>query len=339
MASDPTVRAIVAISILSLAAGATGAQTFAVRDKAEFEKVVAADATLEKIAGGFKFVEGPVWVDVTEFDGEPGALVGRRYGYLVFSDIPDDRLLRCEWSGRTDVEWRIKEFRKPSRQANGNTVDGAGRLITCEHETRRVTVAYPPDREAVVLTDQSAGGLRFNSPNDVAVKSDGSVWFTDPPYGGHASLQQDNHYVFRYDPQTKQAKPVATVTEMPHGLCFSPDETKLYVADSGRSHDLHVFDVKPDGTLGKGEVFATIDTGGPDGIRCDAGGRVWSSAGDGVHVFAPDGKLLGKILVPESPANLCFGGMEGTTLFITARTSLYAIPVKVAGAHEADAPK
>lgn len=177
-------------------------------------------------------------------------------------------------------------------------------------------------------------GKKFNSPNDVVVKSDGTVWFTDPPYGlpkGAAKEQAGNH-VYRFDPKTKAVTIVVKDADMPNGLCFSPDEKKLYLADSGRPRHIRVFNVSADGTLANGKVFAAIDKGGPDGIRCDADGRIWSSAGDGVHVFVTDGSLVGKILVPESPANLCFGGADGKTLFITARKSLYSIPVKVGGA-------
>jgi gluconolactonase len=175
-------------------------------------------------------------------------------------------------------------------------------------------------------------GKKFNSPNDVVVKSDRTVWFTDPPYGlpKGEKKEQDGNYVFRFDPKSKRTTIVATNCDMPNGLAFSPDEKKLYVADSsGARRDIRVYEVKGDGTLQGGTIFCRIDKGGPDGIRCDAEGRVWSSAGDGVHIFGTDGALIGKILVPESPANLCFGGANGRTLFITARKGLYSIPVRV----------
>jgi len=173
-------------------------------------------------------------------------------------------------------------------------------------------------------------GKKFNSPNDVVVKSDGSYWFTDPDYGlGKNPKEQAGNYVYRFDPKSKSITAVVKDFDKPNGLCFSPDEKKLYVADSGKPKHIRVFEVQSGGTLDSGKVFCTIDKGGPDGIRCDNGGRIWSSAGDGVHVFAPDGKLIGKILVPESPANLCFGGADGKTLYITARKSLYAIPTLV----------
>jgi gluconolactonase len=159
------------------------------------------------------------------------------------------------------------------------------------------------------------------------------VWFTDPPYGlpRDQKKEQPGNYVFRFDPKAQQAKPVVLDFDMPNGICFSPDEKKVYIADSGKSHHIRVFDVNSDGTLSNSRIFCVIDKGGPDGIRCDADGRIWSSAADGVQIFSPDGSLIGKILVPESPANLCFGGPDGKTVFITARTSLYAIKVNVKG--------
>jgi gluconolactonase len=176
-------------------------------------------------------------------------------------------------------------------------------------------------------------GKQFNSPNDVVVKSDGTIWFTDPDYGlGGKPHDYYGCSVFRFNPQTKALTVATGAFDKPNGICFSPDEKKLYVADSGNPRHIRVFDVQMDGTVTGGGVFCQIDNGLPDGIRCDAQGRVFSSAGDGVHIFAPDGKLIGKILVPETPANLCFGGKDGNTLFITARTSLYAIPLKVRGA-------
>lgn len=286
-----------------------------VRDTTEFNKVVAGDAKLERLATGMKFTEGPVWL---KEDG----------GCLVFSDIPADELRK--WTDKDG----LTVFRKPSSNANGNTVNRAGRLITCEHSSRRVSLL---GRKGVLRTlVDRFDGKKFNSPNDVVVKSDGSVWFTDPPYGlpKGETKEQDGNHVYRFNPKTKTTTLVAREFDMPNGLCFSPDEKKLYVADSGKPHHIRIFDVQPDGTLAGGLVFCVIDKGGPDGIRCDASGRIFSSAGDGVHVFSPDGKLIGKILVPEPPANLCFGGADGKKLFITARTSLYSIPLLTQGARE-----
>jgi gluconolactonase len=275
--------------------------------------LVHAGAKLQKLAGDMKFTEGPVWIP-------------RDGGYLVFSDIPADELKR--WS----MSEGLKTFRKPSQQSNGNTLDREGRLVTCEHHARRVT-RTERDGAVTVLVD-SFQGKKLNSPNDVVEHSDGTIWFTDPPYGTPpgAARELEKHYVFRFDPASKRLEIVADDFDMPNGLCFSPDEHTLYVADSGKPHHIRAFDVTSDGKLRRGRVFCTIDDGAPDGIRCDEHGNVWSSAGDGVHVFAPDGRLLGKISVPETPANLCFGGEDGRTLFITARTSLYAIRVNARGA-------
>jgi gluconolactonase len=226
----------------------------------------------------------------------------------------------------------LATFRKDSRNTNGNTRDREGRLISCEHTARRLT-RTEKDGSITVLADRFEG-KRFNSPNDVVVKSDGTIWFTDPTYGtpkGEAK-ELDGRYVFRIDAETKNVTKAAEGFDQPNGLAFSPDEKKLYIADSGKSHHIRVFDVKADDTLSGGDPLCVIDQGVPDGIRCDEHGNIWSSAGDGVQIFAPDGKLLVSIPVPESPANLCFGGDDGKTLFITARTSLYSINTNVRGA-------
>ena len=288
------------------------AADFDIRDEAEFNKVVAANAKVEKLAGDMGFLEGPVW---NPADG----------GYLIFSDIPNNELKKWVQTGG------LTTFRKPSNNANGNTLDLEGRLTTAEHSGRRVSVT-DKDGTARTVVD-SFEGKKLNSPNDVVVKSDGTYWFTDPDYGlGKNPKEQAGNYVYRFDPKAKSIIAVVKDFDKPNGLCFSPDEKKLYVADSGKPRHIRVFEVQSGGTLDSGKVFCTIDKGGPDGIRCDDAGRIWSSAGDGVHVFAPDGKLIGKILVPESPANLCFGGPGDKTLYITARKSLYAIPTSVTAA-------
>jgi gluconolactonase len=288
------------------------AAEFDIRDEAEFGKVMAANAKVEKLAGDMGFLEGPVW---NPADG----------GYLVFSDIPNNELKK--WAQPAGVG----TFRKPSNNANGNALDLEGRLTTAEHSGRRVSVT---EKDGTVRTVVDAfEGKKFNSPNDVVVKSDGTYWFTDPDYGlGNNPKEQTGNYVYRFDPRTKSITAVVKDFDKPNGLCFSPDEKKLYIADSGKPKHIRVFEVQSGGTLDSGRVFCTIDKGGPDGIRCDNAGRIWSSAGDGVQVFAPDGKLIGKILVPESPANLCFGGPGGKTLYITARKSLYAISTSVTAA-------
>jgi lysophospholipase L1-like esterase len=168
----------------------------------------------------------------------------------------------------------------------------------------------------------------LNSPNDVAVKSDGTIWFTDPPYGVQPNqCEVPGNYVFRFEPKTKKLFAAITNFDMPNGICFSPDETKLYVADSGAPRHIRVFNCARDNKLDAGKVFCAIDNGLPDGIRCDRDGRIWSSAGDGIQIFSTSGELIGKILVPETPANLCFGEENRDTLFITAQTSLYSIKV------------
>lgn len=292
---------------------AMAAADFDLRDEVEFNKIVAPDAKLEKLATGMRFTEGPVWL-------------ARDGGCLVFSDIPSNELK--QWTAQGGVT----TFRAPSYNANGNTVDHQGRLISCEHSGRRVA-ALQEDGSLKTLVDRH-DGKKLNSPNDAVVKSDGTVWFTDPTYGlpRGETKEQEGNFVFRFDPKTTNTTIAVRDFDMPNGLCFSPDEKKLYVADSGKPRHIRAFDVQPDGTLKGGTVFCQIDKGGPDGIRCDSDGRVWSSAGDGVHIFAPGGKLIGKILVSESPANLCFGGSDGQRLFITARTSLYSIPVLIKGA-------
>jgi gluconolactonase len=271
--------------------------------------VIAPGAKLEKVVTGRTFTEGPVW------DG----------AVLVFSDIPSSTIHK--WSAKEG----LSVLRHPSNQTNGNTVDRQGRLISCEHEGRRV-VRTEADGSVTVLAD-SYDGNKLNSPNDAAVKSDGTVWFTDPPYGVDRKLvEQAHNYVFRLNPETKQLVAVAAGFDMPNGICFSPDEKTLYVADSGRPHHIRSFQVGADNTLSGGKVFAVVDKGVPDGIRCDSKGRVWSSAGDGAQVFSPAGELVGRVPCPESPANLAFGGPGGHMLFLTARTSVYSISTLTTGA-------
>ena len=294
------------------------AADFMAEQPAEFARCVPADTKVTKLAGGFGFIEGPVWVK----DG----------GYLVFSDIPRDVLHKWAPSGS------VTTFRQPSRNTNGNTIDAAGRLLSCEHSGRRVAVT---EKDGTLRTLVDAfEGKKLNSPNDVVVKSDGTIWFTDPEYGLKTNPQtkrregkeQPGNFVYRHDPRTGSITAVARDFDQPNGLAFSPDERRLYVADSGKPRHIRVFDVAADGTLSGGSVFCTIDKGGPDGIRVDTAGRVWSSTGDGVQVFGADGRRVGRILLPEGAANLCFGGEDGRTLFMTARTSLYSVQTAIGGA-------
>jgi gluconolactonase len=289
-----------------------------VKNASEFDRCVSASAKLERLATDMKFVEGPQWFPA---DG----------GFLVFSDIPSNELKK--WSDKAG----LSAFRNPSGNTNGNTIGNDGLLLSAEHGGRRISRTDASG--AVVTVVDRFEGKRLNSPNDVVVSSDGAIWFTDPDYGlpsdpetrQKVGKELPGEFVFRFDPRTKALRAVATDFAKPNGLCFSPDGSRLYVADSGAPRHIRAFDAASDGSLRGGEVFAKIDKGGPDGIRCDADGRVWSSAGDGVHVFSPRGELLGKILVPEAPANLAFGGADMRTLYITARKSLYAVPVLVRG--------
>jgi len=281
------------------------------------------NAWVEKLYTGCRWAEGPVWFS----DGN----------YLVWSDIPNRRLLRYIPEHGVDV------FKAPVDFRNGNTRDREGRLVSCEHGGRRV-IRTEPDGSITVIAERYKGG-RLNSPNDVVVKSDGTVWFTDPSYGilgdyeGYKSeMEQGGCYVFRADPRSGALDVVADDFVKPNGLAFSPDEKIFYVADSGVSHDpdgphhIRAFDVGDGGKLSNGRVFAEIDPGLPDGFRVDTNGNVWTSAGDGVHCYAPDGTLLGKVLIPEVVANVTFGGPRRNRLFITATTSLYSVFVAATGA-------
>ena len=312
-------KAMLAGAVLALGAGAGRAAEGPVSQETALEAkfdsrgdafaALVGTNRLRRLAGGLRFTEGPVWY--------------ARQACLVFSDIPADALYAWTATGG------VRVWRQPSRNANGNAVDPDGNLVTCEHGSRRVTRTAADG--AVTVLAERYGGKRLNSPNDVAVQKNGTLWFTDPPYGLKPGEQeQPAHYVFRLAPDGTLAM-AAGDFDCPNGLCFAPAEDMLYVADSGKPHHVRRFRVKPDGTLEGGAVFATIDPGVPDGMRTDAEGRLFTTAGDGVWVFAPDGALLGKILVPETPANCAFGGADGRTLFITARTGLYAIALNTSG--------
>jgi gluconolactonase len=278
---------------------------------------VGGDDRLEKLADGFRWAEGPVYVPA-----------GR---YLLWSDIPNDRMLR--WDELTGT---VGPFRQPAGYANGHTLDGAGRLVSCEHGNRRVT-RTEPDGSITVVADRYQG-KRLNSPNDVVVGSDGSVWFTDPSYGidsdyeGHrAESEIGGCHVYRVDPAGGECRIVADDFVRPNGLAFSLDEQRLYIADTRANH-IRIFDVAGDGTLAGGEVFATCSAGVFDGLRLDDRGRVWAAAGDGVHCFDPDGSLIGKVRVPEVVSNLTFGGLKRNRLFMTGATAVYSILLNVNGA-------
>jgi len=277
---------------------------------------------LQQLCTGMLWAEGPVYFA----DGN----------YLLWSDIPNNRIM--QWIDGLGS----RVFRQPSNNSNGNTRDRQGRLVSCEHLERRVT-RTEPDGSISVLADRY-DGKRFNSPNDVVIKSDGSVWFTDPTYGimtdyegRKAESEIGACNVYRLDPETASVKIVADDFDKPNGIAFSPDESVLYISDTGISHTvggphhIRAFDVHDGKQLVNGRVFAEIAPAVPDGFRTDVDGNVWTSAGDGVHCYDPQGVLLGKILVPEQVANLTFGGAKGNRLFITAKTSLYAIYVAQRG--------
>jgi gluconolactonase len=285
-----------------------------------FETYVLFNAPVKQLATGFDWTEGPVWF------GDANC--------LLFSDIPNNRIMR--WSPDTG----ISTYRAPSNFSNGHTRDLQGRLISCEHGTRSVT-RTEHDGELTVIAD-GFEGKRLNSPNDVVVKSDGSIWFSDPHYGigtnyeGHKSEQELPCNVYRVDPETGDIKAMVTDGNCPNGLAFSPDETRLYMADTGRMfkddpQHIRAFDVGANGALTGGDVFHVIEPGASDGFRLDTDGNIWSSAADGVHCISPDGKLLGKILVPELVSNVCFGGRAKQQLFITATTSVYSIKLNRQG--------
>ncbi|HEX5314013.1 MAG TPA: SMP-30/gluconolactonase/LRE family protein, partial [Gammaproteobacteria bacterium] len=278
---------------------------------------------LEKLADGFRWLEGPVWFADLQC--------------LLFSDIPNNRVMRWTESGGVSV------FREPSDFENGHTRDREGRLISCSHRARAIR-RTEPDGATTVLADRHRG-KRLNSPNDVVVKSDGSIWFSDPPYGIQTDYEggkQESELpanLYRLDPTTGELAVVADDFEGPNGLCFSPDEKRLYVTETGLQfaenpqRHIRVFAVADDGRrLAKGRVFHKVSPGNADGIRCDEDGNVWSSAGDGVHCIAPDGTLLGKIKVPSIVSNLCFGGRERSRLFLCASQTLYAVYVNRRGA-------
>jgi gluconolactonase len=289
-----------------------------------FDKYRLALAGVERLYTGARWSEGPVWFA----DGR----------YLLWSDVPGDCIRR--WDEETGA---VSFFRKPSNNGNGNTRDRAGRLVTCEHLTRRVTrTEY--DGSITVICDGFAG-KRLNSPNDVVVKSDGSIWFTDPQFGilgnyeGEKAEPELPMNVYRVDGKNGVAAVVADGINAPNGLCFSPDETKIYIVESrGEPRHILVYDVVGDGTkLANGKVLIDAGPQGtPDGMRCDTDGNLWCGWGmtpalDGVRVFTPQGEPIGHIALPERCANLCFGGRKRNRLFMAAAHSLYSLYVNTQG--------
>ncbi|MEZ2350268.1 SMP-30/gluconolactonase/LRE family protein [Caballeronia sp. RCC_10] len=297
-------------------------QDYEVHDP-RFRLLLQPNAFLEKLTGDCLWAEGPVYFPATDL--------------LIWSDIPNNRMLR--WAPGMGVG----VYRAPSNFSNGNTRDREGRLVSCEHGARRVTRTEHDGSVTVIASHFD--GKKLNSPNDVIVDSQGAIWFTDPDYGiisdyeGYrAESEIGRCNVYRVAPGETQVRLVCDDFVKPNGLAFSPDESKLYIADSAASHDddaprhIRVFDVEKDGALRNGRVFIAMRSGVPDGLRSDEQGNVWTSAEDGVHCYAPDGALLGKILIPEVVANLTFGGLRRNRLFITATSSVYAVHVGVRGA-------
>ncbi|MFC6790266.1 SMP-30/gluconolactonase/LRE family protein [Methylobacterium komagatae] len=287
-----------------------------------FKKLVLPNAYLETLAEGFRWTEGPVWFGDRD--------------ELLFSDLPNNRVMRWSESGGLNV------FRENSDFENGHTRDREGRLVSCSHRGRRIH-RTELDGSITALVERYEG-KRLNSPNDVVVKSDGTIWFSDPHYGIQTDYEGGKQEaelpanVYCFDPRDGSLIVVADDFQGPNGLCFSPDERRLYIVETGLQfatqpiQHIRVFDVRDDGQLANGRVFCTISPGNADGIRCDEEGHLWSSAGDGVHCLDPGGELLGKILVPSTVANFTFGGRNRSRLFLCATRSVYAIYTNVRGA-------
>jgi len=301
-----------------------------------FAKIKIGNAPIQRLAQGFLWSEGPAW---------HGS--GR---YLVFSDIPANNQRRYI----EDDGGHCSVLRHPANNSNGNTFDREGRQVSFEHLTRRVA-RYEMNGKVTVLADKFEG-KRLNAPNDGVVAPDGAIWFTDPGYGalmdyeGEKGTLELKEAVYRIDPVTTRVEKVTDEIFKPNGLCFSPDYKKVYVADTGSTHydnapkNIKVWDVVDGKSLRNGKEFVSMNLPGKgaglaDGIRCDADGNIWSSAGwvgdgyDGVHVFSPAGERIGQILLPEICSNLCFGGVKRTRLFMTGSQSLYAVYVEARGAH------
>ncbi|HBE20930.1 MAG TPA: gluconolactonase [Cyanobacteria bacterium UBA11149] len=277
-----------------------------------FQTLFPKNAKVKRVATGFQFTEGPIWFPEDN--------------YLLFSDIPGNKIYKLTPQGKVTV------FRETSHNSNGLTRDKQGRLIACEHGTRRVT-RTEKDGIITVLADRFQG-KKLNSPNDIVVKSDGYIYFTDPPYGIKPEEQQQPlQGVYRLAPDSGEISLVADNFDKPNGLAFSPDESKLYIDDSQRRH-IRVFDVQPDGTLTNGSIFHDMKVkqpGVPDGMKVDVEGNIYCTGGGGIWVFDSEGNHLGTIVTPEIPANCAWGDDDWRSLYITAQTSVYQIRVNIAG--------
>ncbi|MCF6327471.1 MAG: SMP-30/gluconolactonase/LRE family protein [Devosiaceae bacterium] len=297
-----------------------------------FHALIFENVFIEKLWTGARWTEGPCYVPA-----------GR---YVLFSDIPNDRVLRFD-----ELSGAVSLFADRCGFQNGRTMDRQGRIISCEHGGRRVSRIEHDGNIAELCA--AFDGKKLNSPNDVVVKSDGSIWFTDPTYGidsdyeGHAAKSEIGaSYVYRIDPLDGKTTAVVMDFAKPNGLAFNGDESSLYISDTGLSHDpdgphhIRAFDLSADGKSlqSKGEVFATCDAGVFDGFRFDRDGNIWASAGDGVHCYAPDGCLLGKILIPEAVSNVEFGGPKRNRLYICATQSLYSVYLRTNGANPTMSP-
>ncbi len=308
-------RTIVRMTLLEPLAGTVPAEWQKLDDRFSG---IRGDAHFERLWTGGRWLEGPVY-----------SPAGR---YLLWSDIPNNRILRWD-----ETSYQVSAFRDPAGNTNGHTLDEQGRLVSCEHGNRRVT-RTEHDGSVRVLADGYNGG-RLNSPNDVVVGTDGAIWFTDPAYGidsdyeGHkGEIEVGGCHVYRIGPDGALSV-MADDFNRPNGLAFSNDGSLLYVTDTEEA-TIRVFNVSGD-KLSGGDLFAECGNGAFDGIRLDSEGRIWGAAADGVHVYHPDGTLLGKLLVPETVSNLCFGGAKRNRLFLTATTSLYSLFTTVNGGRQA----
>jgi len=297
------------------------AVTFQIADAVEFAKIINTNAVFTTNATDNAWLEGPVWI--------PSG------NYLLFCDQGNNKLKKVAPPSSTTTDYLAPAA---NTLVNGTTLDARERLIAAEAGGAALRIVMITNGVVTPLCS-TCNGLKFYSPNDVAVKSDGTIWFTDPGYNGGIGSPpqsgfQGSYYVYRFEPTNGNASCTPVITNVvirPNGLCFSPDESKLYVADSDNTrHNIRIYSVSPSNTLSGGTVFATITNGNPDGIRCDIDGRVWSSGGDGAYIFAKDGHLIGKIKF-GTIANLCFGGPQYKTIYMTGQPVVTSLPVLVAG--------